>query len=307
MTNRPRIRFAAALALVLCALAASFDAAAVVSWTKAYTGVASTIDIVSPRDGTNRLFLVQQSGAVRIVENGVVLPTPFIDLSTVILSGGEQGLLGLAFHPQYSTNRRFFVNYTRKSDGATVIARYTANAATPNIADPASATILLTIAQPYSNHNGGSVKFGADGFLYIGMGDGGSGNDPEGRAQDKTTLLGKILRIDVDSGNPYAIPTGNPFPNGVGGLPEIFAIGLRNPWRMHLVRSHHRRFLDRRRGAGRGRGDRPAARRHRRRGEPWVARRRRQSMHGLDRSRHVHGSDTHRAGDHLHARFRAAR
>ncbi|MEO8751317.1 MAG: choice-of-anchor D domain-containing protein [Casimicrobiaceae bacterium] len=237
MPKPPRIRLATALALTLCALLASFDAAAVVGWNKVFTGVSSPIDIVSPRDGTNRLFLVQQTGTVRIVENGTILPTPFIDLSSVILSGGEQGLLGLAFHPQYGTNRRFFVNYTRKSDGATVVARYTATAGTPNVADPASATILLTIPQPYSNHHGGSVKFGADGFLYIGMGDGGSGNDPEMRAQDKTTLLGKILRIDVSNGNPYAIPPGNPFASGVGGLPEIFAIGLRNPWRISFDRT----------------------------------------------------------------------
>ena len=129
------------------------------------------------------------------------------------------------------------MDYTRASDGATVIARYLASAANPDVADPASATILLVIAQPYANHNGGALRFGPDGYLYIGMGDGGSGNDPEARAQDKTTLLGKILRIDVDSGNPYAIPTGNPYANGVGGRPEIFAIGLRNPWRFSFDRT----------------------------------------------------------------------
>lgn len=236
MQDRGRFRLAIVLALAVCALFSTVEAAAAIIWNKVFSGLSQPVDIVSPRDGTGRLFLVQQTGAIRVVRNGAIQPTSFIDLSGLITPGGEQGLLGLAFHPQYATNRQFFVNYTRAGDGATIVARYTANPNNPDIADPQSATTLLTIAQPYSNHNGGSVKFGADGFLYIGMGDGGSSNDPQLRAQDKTTLLGKILRIDVNSGNPYAIPPGNPFPNGVGGLPEIFAIGLRNPWRISFDR-----------------------------------------------------------------------
>src|SRR6185369_13986806 len=171
------------------------------------------------------------------VRNGALLATPYLNLSGLVLAGGEQGLLGLAFHPQYATNRQFYVNYTRAGDGATVIARYTAPTAASDTADPASAQVLLVIAQPYTNHNGGAMKFGADGFLYIGMGDGGSGNDPEARAQDRTTLLGKILRIDVDHGTLYAIPPTNPWASGTGGLPEIFAVGLRNPWRFSFDRT----------------------------------------------------------------------
>lgn len=209
---------------------------AAVTWNKVYTGVAQPVEIARAGDGSGRLFIAQQTGQIRVVKNGAVLATPFLDLAGLTTSSGEQGLLGLVFHPSYATNRQFFVNYTRASDGATIVARYTAPTAASDVADPASAQILLTIAQPYTNHNGGSLRFGPDGFLYIGMGDGGSGNDPEGRAQDKTTLLGKILRIDVDHGSPYAIPSGNPFANGVGGLPEIFMYGLRNPWRTSFDR-----------------------------------------------------------------------
>ncbi len=210
--------------------------AAAVTWNKTYSGFSSPVELTNAGDGTQRLFVVQQGGQIRLIKGGVIQPTPFLNLGTLTSGGGERGLLGVAFHPQYATNRQFFINYTRASDGATVIARYTASTGNPDIADPVSATILLTIPQPYANHNGGALKFGPDGFLYIGMGDGGSGNDPEGRAQDKTTLLGKILRIDVNQGSPYAIPPGNPYPTGVGGLPEIFAVGVRNPWRMSFDR-----------------------------------------------------------------------
>lgn len=236
MRIAPHLRAIAAGALAALALV-SQPAAAAVTWTKVYSGLSQPVDITSARDGSGRLFVVQQDGRIRVVRNGVLLATPFLDLRGAVTFSGEQGLLGIAFHPQYATNRQFYVNYTRTADGATVVARYTAPTAASDVADPASAQILLTIAQPYTNHNGGSVKFGADGYLYIGMGDGGSGNDPEARAQDKTTLLGKILRVDVDHGTPYAIPPGNPFANGVGGLPEIFAIGLRNPWRISFDRT----------------------------------------------------------------------
>ena len=234
MTATPRT-FVSILLAAACTLAPTAPVAAA-TWYRVYAGISSPVEITHAGDGSNRLFLVQQSGRVLIAKGAAVLPTPFLDISALILGGGERGLLGIAFHPQYASNRQFFVNYTRAGDGATVIARYTASLANPDLADPASATILLTIAQPYANHNGGSLKFGPDGFLYIGTGDGGSGNDPEARAQDKTTLLGKILRIDVNSGNPYAIPPGNPFPTGVGGRAEIFAIGMRNPWRISFDR-----------------------------------------------------------------------
>jgi glucose/arabinose dehydrogenase len=240
----PHPRFFLFLLAVFGGFVAS-PAAASIDWTKVYGGYSSPTEVTHANDGSGRLFVVEQFGTIRIIRNGVALATPFIDLGAsglnVIAASDERGLLGLAFHPQYATNHQFYVDYTRKSDGATVIARYTASA-NADIADPVSGTILLTIPQPESNHNGGSLKFGPDGFLYIGMGDGGGGNDQHGtigNAQDKFSLLGKMLRIDVDHGgsNPYAIPPGNPFATGVGGLKEIFTIGMRNPWRMSFDRS----------------------------------------------------------------------
>lgn len=175
-----------------------------------------------------RLFVVEQTGRIRILVDGRLAETPFLDLSDNVSGGGEQGLLGLAFHPDYASNGRFFVNYT-DSSGDTRIVGYKVST-DPAVVDPASATELLRIDQPYPNHNGGWLGFGPDGYLYIGMGDGGSGGDPGNRAQNPEELLGKILRIDVNGAAPYAIPAGNPFANG-GGRPEIFALGVRNPWR----------------------------------------------------------------------------
>lgn len=201
------------------------------------TGLSGAVDIAHP-PGDQRLFVVQQGGQIRIVNtNGTINTTPFINLSSLIVSGGEQGLLGLAFHPNYSTNGQFFVNYTRASDGATVIAKYTVSTANPNVANTAG-TILMTIAQPYTNHNGGCIRFGPDGYLYIGMGDGGSGGDPENRAQNINQNLGKMLRIDVDNTDPalyYGIPQDNPYV-GITGNDEIWAIGLRNPWKFSFNR-----------------------------------------------------------------------
>jgi uncharacterized repeat protein (TIGR01451 family) len=187
------------------------------------------VQVASAKDSTERLFVVEQPGYIQIIQDGNKLTTPFLDVHNLVLYGGERGLLGLAFHPDYASNGYFYINYTRSGDGATVIARYHVSV-DPNIADAGSAAILLTISQPYSNHNGGQVMFGPDGFLYIGMGDGGSGGDPQNNAQNINSLLGKLLRIDVDSAFPYAIPPGNPYV-GVDGLDEIWALGLRNPWR----------------------------------------------------------------------------
>ena len=199
------------------------------------TGFTSPVEITHA--GDNRLFVVQQGGLIRILNtNGTINATPFLNVSGIISSGGERGLLGLAFHPNYATNGYFYVNYTNPS-GNTVIARYTVDSGNPDIANPASATILLTIAQPFSNHNGGSIKFGPDGYLYIGMGDGGSAGDPGNRAQNINELLGKILRIDVNSGSPYGIPSGNPYV-GVAGADEIWAIGVRNPWKFSFNRNN---------------------------------------------------------------------
>ena len=180
-------------------------------------------------DGDPRLFILEQSGAIRIVADGNVLEAPFLDLSGNVSTGNEQGLLGLAFHPDYATNGRFFINYTDTA-GDTQIVSYSVSS-DPNVADAGSAQTLLSVDQPYSNHNGGWLGFGPDGYLYIGMGDGGSSGDPEDRAQNPNELLGKILRLDVNGAAPYAIPPENPFATG-GGAPEIFVLGARNPWRI---------------------------------------------------------------------------
>jgi hypothetical protein len=200
--------------------------------------------VTHAHDGTNRLFIVEQPGRILVLQPGAGMPTVFLDIMSKVLFGGEQGLLGLAFHPQYAMNRRFFVNYTRQPDGATVIAEYRASVADPNVADTAETTILV-IPQPFANHNGGMIEFGPDGFLYIGMGDGGSGNDPGNRAQDLNQLLGKMLRIDIDApGVPYSSPPSNPFFGATAGLDEIFAVGLRNPFRFSFDRaSPHSLFV----------------------------------------------------------------
>lgn len=159
----------------------------------------------------------------------------FLDITGIVQSGGEQGLLGLAFHPNYSSNGYFYVNYTGNNSD-TYISRFSVSIANPDSADPASELNLLSIPQPFGNHNGGCIKFGPDGFLYIGMGDGGSWGDPGDRSQDSLEYLGKMLRIDVDNGNPYAVPASNPFVGMPGVLPEIWALGLRNPWRFSFDR-----------------------------------------------------------------------
>lgn len=200
-----------------------------VSLTTFGSGFSSPIAIA--HCGDSRLFIAEQDGIIKILNaNGTTNAIPFLNISTLTNASGEQGLLGLAFHPNYASNGYFYVNYTRISDGATVIARYTVDSGNPNIANAGSANILLTIAQPFSNHNGGTIAFGQDGYLYIGMGDGGSGGDPGNRAQNINELLGKMLRIDVNSGSPYGIPANNPYV-GVAGADEIWAIGLRNPWK----------------------------------------------------------------------------
>lgn len=221
--------------------AGSFDPTGqTVQATVSVTGFSSPLDVANAGDGSGRLFVVEQGGRIRVVRDGAILSPPFLDISDRITSGGERGLLGLTFHPDYPADRRFFVDYTDR-DGGTVIAQYTVSAADPNVADPASETILLHIEQPYSNHNGGAVEFGPDGMLYVAMGDGGSAGDPQGNGQNLDTLLAKILRIDVagpgPNGAPYRIPADNPFVATVGARPEIWLTGLRNPWRMRFDRS----------------------------------------------------------------------
>ncbi len=197
------------------------------------TGFSSPVDIQNAGDG--RLFIVERSGTIDIIEgDGTVLPTPFLNITSQVSSGGERGLLGIAFHPDYQNNGYFYVNYTNSSGGlATRISRFTVSAANPNVADPNSELVLLTIPQPFNNHNAGCLRFGPDGFLYIGMGDGGSGGDPLDLSQNINELLGKMLRIDVNNpglGLNYGIPSNNMFV-GTAGRDEIYSVGLRNPWR----------------------------------------------------------------------------
>jgi glucose/arabinose dehydrogenase len=211
-----------------------------VSLTSVASGVSQPTHVTNAGDGSDRLFVVERQGRVRIIQNGTLLPTPFLDISSIVgSSSGEQGLLSVAFPTGYASKGYFYVNYTDRS-GDTVIARYR-NANSPNTANPSSGEVLLTIDQPFTNHNGGQLAFGADGYLYIGMGDGGSAGDPQRNAQNPTSLLGKMLRIDVESGaTTYAIPGSNPFvgtrdPNNQV-RDEIWASGLRNPWRFSFDR-----------------------------------------------------------------------
>ena len=187
--------------------------------------------------GDTRLFITQQIGTVMVYDALGLRATPFLDIRSIVLSGGERGLLSVAFHPRYRDNGFFFVYYTNKN-GDNSVARYQVSANDPDRADPASGTILLTIPHPdFANHNGGQLQFGPDGYLYIGTGDGGSGGDPSNHAQDLTQLLGKLLRIDVDHGLPYTIPASNPFFGRGNARNEIWAYGLRNPWRFSFDRS----------------------------------------------------------------------
>ncbi len=203
-----------------------------ISLTHFAGGLARPVAITHAGDGSGRLFVAEQGGLIRILSSGVVAPVPFLDISNLVTpAGGEQGLLGLAFPPGFNVRRSFYVNYTNRTGvGNTVIARFNLTA-DANRGDPASRQELMNIVQPFANHNGGQLAFGPDGHLYIGTGDGGSGGDPLGNGQSLATLLGKLLRIDVLSGvTPYAIPAGNPFGN------EIWAYGLRNPWRFSFDR-----------------------------------------------------------------------
>jgi glucose/arabinose dehydrogenase len=207
------------------------------------TGFTRPVYLTHAGDGSGRLFVVEQAGIIKIVRNGQTLTTPFLDIRDRIESGGEKGLLSVAFHPQYKENGRFFVNYTARKEGIlkTVIAEYRASPSNPDLADRTE-KIILEIEQPFANHNGGLNKFGPDGFLYIGMGDGGAAGDPLNNGQDLGTLLGKMLRIDIDSGSPYAIPSDNPFVAKTNARGEIWAYGLRNPWRFSFDRCTGRLF-----------------------------------------------------------------
>jgi glucose/arabinose dehydrogenase len=202
-------------------------------------GLDTPVDVTSAFDGSGRLFVVEQDGRIRIVKDGVLVERPFLDITGRVESGGERGLLGLAFHPDYSSDPRFFVDYT-DLDGNTVIASFTVDATDPDVGDPDSEVLILGVDQPFANHNGGATVFGPDGMLYIGMGDGGSGGDPQRNGQRLDTLLGKILRLDVGAPGaslPYTIPPGNPLVAVAGARPEIWMVGLRNPWRIRFDRA----------------------------------------------------------------------
>ena len=205
----------------------------------ALSGLSAPVDVANAGDGSGRLFVVEQAGRIQVVRDGTVKPRPFLDIVSRVASGGERGLLGLAFHPDYPTDPRFFVDYTDRA-GNTVVSSFRVGPTDPDRADPASETVLLHVSQPFANHNGGAVEFGPDGRLYIALGDGGSGGDPQGNGQRLDTLLAKVLRIDIDhaaSGAPYSVPADNPFIATAGARPEIWLTGLRNPWRLRFDRA----------------------------------------------------------------------
>jgi glucose/arabinose dehydrogenase len=217
------------------------NARSVESWAKvALRRVASGFDmpvyLTHAGDGSGRIFVVEKAGRIEVMKGGKVLPPTLLNIAARVGSrGSEQGLLSVAFHPAYRQNGRLFVNYTNR-DGHTVVAEYRVTGDT-NKADEESERVVITIEQPASNHNGGQIQFGPDRYLYIGMGDGGRGGDPWGNAQNKQVLLGKMLRIDVDGEKPYAVPKSNPFAGGQGVRPEVWAYGLRNPWRFSFDRA----------------------------------------------------------------------
>lgn len=239
----PRLRIAAVCAAVTLSLTPT-SLAAIQLDPVVTTGLASPLFVGNAGDFSNRLFIVEQGGVLKVLQPDSSIPTVFLDIHTKVVAGGEQGLLGLAFHPQYAGNGRFFVYYTRAGDGTIVIAEYHVSA-DKDVANPTE-TVILTIPHPTNtNHNGGMMAFGPDGYLYIGVGDGGSANDPPNNAQNIGVLLGKILRIDINTapGVPYLSPSTNPFYGPTAGLDEIFAYGWRNPWRFSFDRITHQQWV----------------------------------------------------------------
>jgi glucose/arabinose dehydrogenase len=217
--------------LLVASVQALASAQTALTTVKIAGGLSAPLHVTSPA-GDGRLFVCEQNTArIKIVENGALMPTPFLDLGALASQGGEQGLLGLAFHPAYAQNGYFYVDYVNNA-GDTVVARYSVSAGNPYVADPGSARVLLTVDQPFADHKAGTLQFGPlDGYLYVALGDGGGGSDPQCNAQNPQKLLGKILRLDVDGGSPYAVPADNPFVAVAGFKPEIWSLGWRNPWR----------------------------------------------------------------------------
>ena len=232
-------RFRVALLGGLIGLLLHASPVASIQLEQVVTDLSSPLYVTNAHNGSNRLFIVERPGRIEVLQPGATSPTVFLDITSKVLSGGERGLLGLAFHPNFPTNRRFFVHYTQQSadpslNGAIVIASYQVSS-NPNIADTTETVLLVIPHADFTNHNGGMIEFGADGFLYIALGDGGSGNDPNNRAQNIDDLLGKILRINVDvpigSVPQYLSPPDNPFFGAMPGRDEIYAFGFRNPFR----------------------------------------------------------------------------
>jgi len=226
--------------LAACMAAAPALAAPTIVLREVASGLTLPVEMAHAGDGSGRIFIVEQGGRIRVMRDGALSLSPFLDIASLVSSGGERGLLGLAFHPQFAANRAFYVFYTRTGDGALVLARYLVRIDNPDQADTASGIPILTIPHPtFSNHNGGKISFGPDARLYIGTGDGGSGGDPANNAQNLGSLLGKMLRIAVDGGSGYTIPPDNPFSGSScasGACPEVWAYGLRNPWKFSFDR-----------------------------------------------------------------------
>jgi glucose/arabinose dehydrogenase len=236
----PAMKFSMGVLLLALAVVGLGNAMAAIQVETVTPVTGSPVAITHAGDGSGRLFITLQEGRVMIF-NGTLLPTPFLDISSLVSCCGERGLLSVAFHPNYATNGFFFVNYTNTL-GNTVVARYQVSA-DPNVAASGSARFILGARQPFANHNGGQLQFGPDGYLYIGLGDGGAGGDPGNRAQNLGLLLGKILRINVDGALPYTIPPDNPFVGNPNARPEIWAYGLRNPWRFSFDRHTGHLFI----------------------------------------------------------------
>jgi len=244
MPTRPAPRRISLAAILISALLAPISASAAVVPSRIHlgldsvaTGLSSPLLVTHAGDDSGRLFVVEQTGRIRIIRDGRLVAAPFIDLSRSVSKGGEQGLLGLAFHPSYETNGKLYLSYT-DLNGTSVIREYRVST-NPDRVNGSSGRTLLRVRQPYANHNGGHIVFGPDGLLYIGLGDGGDGGDPGNRAQSRSTLLGKLLRIDVNrrTGSlQYGIPSTNPYV-GRSGLDQIWAYGLRNPWRFSFDRA----------------------------------------------------------------------
>jgi glucose/arabinose dehydrogenase len=244
-TKRLAACTAAAFAVLSCATnsytgVSGFPADSSLALVLVAQGLSFPLYLTSPPGDTARLFVVEKGGTIRVIQHGQLLPTPFLDISGKVTKGGEQGLLGMAFYPDYATSGRFVVDYTSpmgaQGGGTSIIAGYQVSSDS-NLADPTE-SVILTVDQPYTNHNGGEVTFGPDGMLYIGFGDGGSGGDPQGHGQRRDDLLGSILRIDVSGASGYTIPPDNPYVGMAGIAPELWDYGLRNPWRFSFDRAN---------------------------------------------------------------------